>query len=407
VGKTKTIFKMKKVFMFLLLMAVMSLSGFTQKSEKTIGVNLDYEIKDQSELFIDKYKTNMLAIENTEITKVFKCETHISKIYREEDLIYPTTPSEANFVAVGDGGYMAYSDNGINWTTSTVGDDAWEGVTYGGGKWVAVSYDGKIVYSTDGINWTTSTVTTNHWYGVTYGNGKFVAVSGGGDITYSTDGINWNTPINVGVNGWYGVTYGNEKFVAVSINSYITYSTDGINWNTPITVGSYYNSWYNVTYDDGKYVASGKDNNYNGNIAYSTDGINWTVITVGVDTREGVAYGGGKWVAVGMDSNAVYSTDCINWTVITIGGGIWYNVTYGFGKFVAVSYYGYIVYSTNGIDWSMPIKVADSHWRGVCAKPVGDYVLSDPLLSVPLFEASLGGLTDTVSGRVPNNSKDG
>jgi outer membrane protein X len=41
-GGQKTNFNMKKLLVFLLLMAVMSLNGFAQKGEKAIGVNLGY-----------------------------------------------------------------------------------------------------------------------------------------------------------------------------------------------------------------------------------------------------------------------------------------------------------------------------------------------------------------------------
>jgi hypothetical protein len=50
-------------------------------------------------------------------------------------------------------------------------------VTYGNGLFVAVGKGGTILTSPDGVNWTARTSgTRNDLYGVTYGNGTFVAV---------------------------------------------------------------------------------------------------------------------------------------------------------------------------------------------------------------------------------------
>ena len=35
----------------------------------------------------------------------------------------------------------------------------WQGVTYGNGRYVAVGYGGYIAYSIDGVNWTSKQVT--------------------------------------------------------------------------------------------------------------------------------------------------------------------------------------------------------------------------------------------------------
>ena len=77
-----------------------------------------------------------------------------------------------------------------NWTAvadSGFGTNSVVGVCYGNGKFVAVGFGGKIAYSSDGINWT---VVTDSKFGnlsissVCYGNGKFVAVGRNGKISY-------------------------------------------------------------------------------------------------------------------------------------------------------------------------------------------------------------------------------
>jgi hypothetical protein len=58
-------------------------------------------------------------------------------------------------------------------------------VTYGNGLFVAVGTGGTILTSPDGVNWTVQASGGNHLHSVTYGNGTFVAVGEGGTILTS------------------------------------------------------------------------------------------------------------------------------------------------------------------------------------------------------------------------------
>jgi hypothetical protein len=277
------------------------------------------------------------------------------------------------------------------------------GIAYGGGKFVAVGNNSEIAYSTDGINWTavantafTKTNLSGNLYGIAdiaYGGGKFVAVGGGNQMAYSTDGINWTAIANtaflpsLNVLGYDAtnilcVTYGNGKFVAggwCSVSqdrdehgAQMAYSTDGINWtNVDATIfgfgsGSnqpYYTNYINsIVYENGRFVAGGK-----GIIANSADGINWTAaqnpfhITVAGSQLPvqiyDIAYGGGKYVAVGQNRKMAYSADGTNWTEIessTFGASDLQilSVAYGNGRFYAASNYGKMRASTDGINWT-------------------------------------------------------
>jgi hypothetical protein len=131
-----------------------------------------------------------------------------------------------------------------------------------------------------------------------------------------------------------GVAWGGDKFVAVG------YETTGL-----------INS-----------VATGK-------IAYSSDGVNWTRATLDPFTRtdsyiNGVAWGGGKFVAVGFNNTITSSPDGIDWTNGTFTGslsGIAWGGTAGNEKFVAVGLYGVITSSPNGVDWT---PVSNSTFTG-------------------------------------------
>jgi hypothetical protein len=59
-------------------------------------------------------------------------------------------------------------------------------VTYGNGTFVAVGEGGTILTSPDGVSWTARTSGTSNWLdGVAYGNGLFVAVGDRGTILTS------------------------------------------------------------------------------------------------------------------------------------------------------------------------------------------------------------------------------
>lgn len=235
----------------------------------------------------------------------------------------------------------------------------WRSVSYGNGKFVAVvENSNQAAYSEDGINWTASTMPSSaSWYSVTYGNGKFVAVTRGSDTAaYSEDGITWTAATMPSSANWYSVTYGNGKFVAVTYNStQAAYSEDGLTW-TAATMPSSAN-WSSVTYGNGKFVAVVENSDQS---VYSEDGINWTLSTMPSSAYWcSISYGNGKFVAVANGSNqSAYSEDGINWTLTSMpSSAFWYSVTHGNGKFIAVALNSdKAAYSEDGITWKNTIE---------------------------------------------------
>jgi hypothetical protein len=75
----------------------------------------------------------------------------------------------------------------VSWTQRTSGTSNWlNGVAYGNGLFVAVGDGGTILTSPDGVSWTQRTSgTSNQLNGVAYGNGLFVAVGWDGTILTS------------------------------------------------------------------------------------------------------------------------------------------------------------------------------------------------------------------------------
>ncbi|MCL2094110.1 MAG: hypothetical protein FWH12_07945 [Treponema sp.] len=344
----------------------------------------------------------------------------------------PETPGDSGFgtnsisgiaygsgmlIAVGQNGRMAYSANGTSWTgiaggdgignpsnpgDSTFGTNYIYGIVYGGDKFVAVGQGGRMAYSTNGINWTgiagaisvgdlgDSTFGTNIIRGIAYGGGRFVAVSDGGRMAYSENGTSWtgipSEEARFSAANIQGIAYGSNKFVAVGAGGRMAYSTDGTSWtviergtgtgpNPPTPGDSQFgtNQINGIAYGNGRFVAVGAS----GRMAYSSDGINWTGIAGGTGTGAsptvpgasgfgensiyGVAYGGGRFVAGGQNGRMAYSTDGINWTGIAGGEGTGasptvpgasgfgengiYGIAYGGTRFVAVGNNGRMAYS--------------------------------------------------------------
>ena len=97
-------------------------------------------------------------------------------------------------------------------------------------------------------------------------------------------------------------------------------------------------------------------------IGYSSDGVNWTAKQVTGMWLYGVAYGNGKYIAVGGNesiSYICYSTDDVNWTTKQVSCRYLYGATYGNGKYIVMGDGGYIAYSTDGINWTSKIVGLD------------------------------------------------
>lgn len=102
-------------------------------------------------------------------------------------------------------GYSMYSTDGLSWTVADNVSGYFFSMAYGNGTFVAVGEYGSLAYSQNGINWTSVSMPdagqvngTIFSYSITYGNGKFIApVNAFNGSTYinafivSTDGISW------------------------------------------------------------------------------------------------------------------------------------------------------------------------------------------------------------------------
>ena len=239
------------------------------------------------------------------------------------------------FIAVGRQG-MASSPDGRTWTK--IGTSNPNNLAFGGGRWVAVGGAGGTAYSTDnGSTWTnvsagdvfgTSTAANRSGiFSVAYGNNRWIIGGDGGRMATSSNGASWtavaNTTFPSGGQNYEinDIAYANNRWVAVGARG-MAYSTDGANWTSVTTAvravvfqgGSSINVG-GVAFGNNRWVAVGAD----GRIGYSADGAAWTAVantTIWQYTNDrnqtvrayirAVAYGGGRFVAVGSQGKIAY-----------------------------------------------------------------------------------------------------
>ncbi|WP_152394570.1 X2-like carbohydrate binding domain-containing protein [Paenibacillus guangzhouensis] len=264
------------------------------------------------------------------------------------------------FVAVGDMGTIATSEDGISWVPQNSGTYATlESVTYGNGKYVAVGAYGTILTSTDGVTWSSQKVGDKWLYGVAFGNNKFVAVGIEGTILISTDAMTWTAKTGVTDRTLYDITFGNGWFVASGQNRTTVGSDTTVNWNGLLGTGG--ENYLGVIYggNNNRYVVVGSS----GEISYSMAiGRNQWIWTSGKASGNAavygfsdVAYGNNKFVAVGNGGKVYTASSYANvWQEQNSGwGNNLEGVTYGKNMFVAVGRFGTILTSADGgVTWT-------------------------------------------------------
>jgi hypothetical protein len=108
------------------------------------------------------------------------------------------------------------------------------GVTFFGSRIIITGAYGTVGYSDDGVNFTTTTLNTANWLvGVAASSSLVVAVGDNAVIYTSTDGANWHyqgqAPGNSG-NWLLSVAWGAGVFVVTGEGGYVAISSNGTNW---------------------------------------------------------------------------------------------------------------------------------------------------------------------------------
>jgi hypothetical protein len=207
-------------------------------------------------------------------------------------------------------------------------------------------------------HWTTNLVSsTAGMRCVVYGNGRYVAFgeySDYGLILSSEDGKNWTQRSDGGSSGIsysIGLTYAGGKFFALGGFGTSGVSDNGISWDTFSFPG--YGTASSVAFGATLYVAA-CDSNFSPDfgLAGSGDGRNWTNLAPSGPIG-GVAYGAGRFVAVGVKSHSgqsYTSTTGRTWILRTIPGGS--DISFQNGIFIVPYAPGTNLISSDGINWA-------------------------------------------------------
>jgi hypothetical protein len=240
-----------------------------------------------------------------------------STVASTRQYLYSICFGNSTFVAIGRNGALISTDNGLNWSfTSVTGE--WYGVCFGNSTFVAVGYNSSGGTSTgiamrsinNGTNWTTiTTVTTGNWGSVCFGNNTFVAVAGGGStggtnnrIMRSTNnGSSWSALVNTNVFSLFrnSICFGNNVFVACGNSpSYIITSSNGQNW-TERTVTDAAN-YISITFGNNAFIGVGIANDFSQgkSLSGSSNGTTWTNITTPLASWSVVCFGNNTFVAI-------------------------------------------------------------------------------------------------------------
>jgi len=279
--------------------------------------------------------------------------------------------AQNKFTIVGESGTTLISTDGSTWLPQGIGNRLdLDGITKGDGDRVmAVGKGGVVMTTTNGIDLLMTTAGSNDLHGVTFATWRdpiinspstfriikrYVAV-GENMIVSSDNGIDWEPRYTfTNFTSMKGVTYGNGLFVAVGSYGVILTSSDGTHW-TMETPPVQYGAFNDVAYGNGVFV--GVTDKFSGvTIIFSNDGHHWTPLLLSPVNLRGITFAQGRFGAVGNDGRVYFSINGTSWdesyTPTEKDGDNLRGITYANGFWCIVGNNGIILTSTNGASFS-------------------------------------------------------
>lgn len=174
------------------------------------------------------------------------------------------------------------------------------------GRWVVVGGDEPPLSATSvdrGVTWTIATPGVP-LSGVVAHEGRFVAASFSSRLLTSDDGLSWT--VRDDASAVWRALVGSPDGVVVVGDAQVAYSPDGVAWSVVSPPGA--PTFHDVAWGAGRFVAVGEG----GERWFSDDGTTWTFADEGGDKLYAVAFSGSAFVAAGDTSN-FRSFDGVTW----------------------------------------------------------------------------------------------
>ncbi|HEY0548035.1 MAG TPA: immunoglobulin domain-containing protein [Verrucomicrobiae bacterium] len=262
-------------------------------------------------------------------------------------------------VAVGEGGTLVTSTNGIDWTTIALGNRySFSRVTFGNGLFAALAESDEVVIFTspDGVSWTARDLPLGYAGSLDFVNGEFLMTGQSLNtpllLARSSDCLTWRIEPMAGPAGFpVSIAHGNGFYVVITANE-LFFSQDSHVW-TRRSIPSHFNR---LTFANGLFLVSSRL----GEIWTSSDARHWSARNPGIywanagsGDVNSLAYGLGQFTAVGDDGVIVRSLDATTWQLLnsTTSKNL-RDVVFDGTKFIACGLYGALLTSQNGITWT-------------------------------------------------------
>jgi len=236
-------------------------------------------------------------------------------------LPFVNEPSEmkdinGEYLMVGDGGLIAHSTDGTNWTSNiSVRPARVLAAVKGGDRVIGVGLEGLMatgggLWSTDGTTWQTLNLSApRSFLDICYGDGRFVAVGHEGQLAVSTNGGNdWIQTHMPGSNTLSGVTASPRGFI-MSGRQTLMLSPDGLSWEPVVLSGTNYYSYGKVVYGNGIYLLPAARDYGAMDLYRSEDLKTWTLVAIPTRAFSTFVFGNGRFVT----ASGYSSIDGVHW----------------------------------------------------------------------------------------------
>jgi hypothetical protein len=290
----------------------------------------------------------------------------LSQWTQSTSTLTPSSGSSAAWrLAYGNGALVAAADNraysspdGLNWTrTSTYSHSD---VVFGAGRFVTVG--GPPFTSTNGSDWTQQSAQTGSPYAITFGRGRFLtqgaAPAGGtGRWAYlSVDGVSWQGSLCSGLtllqDNLKVLSFGRGRYLGAQSGfngERLWSSPDVISWQPTFAIGGALGRWLTIdslAYGHGRFVAVGHDSwaTNHALVVTSGDGVHWARVSQsGLAPVAAVTYANGMFLGLGSAaglSRVLTSIDGEVWAKRTdsapVAAVYTATATFGNGRFIIV-----------------------------------------------------------------------